>query len=238
VIAMGCDEPEMIEIHAKVAGVTYANERGRIKSRQTIISRFCQDGLDLEIRRELDNPHSANALGVWVQAPGGRFSRGKHFQVGYVHEGDAEEINEWLRQGWTIAAQIWKVVGGEDGLNYGLRINIYLYPPGWREPPAGDADVKAKPVQERKRWRLPSLPATTTKKMMKWGLFGMSRGLGFIALGLPVGWILGRPSDILGLGVVMAAVGAGLWGIGFTFSSHPKAEGLVDAGESPASVDG
>jgi hypothetical protein len=237
-MTMGCDEPEIIEIHAKVAGVTHDNRRGRIKSRQIIISSFCQDGSDLEIRPEPDNPHSASALGVWVQSPGGRFSRGKSYQIGYVHEGDAEQINEWLRKGWTIAAQIWKVVGGEDGLNYGLRINIYLYPPGWVEHSVGDADGKAKPVQERKQWRLPSLPATTTKKMMTWGSLGMSRGLGLIALGLPVGWILGRPSDILGLGIVMTAVGAGLWGVGLTFSMQgPKEEGPLNRSESPASVD-
>ena len=192
----------------------------------------------LEIRPEPDNPHSADALGVRVTVPGGLISGGKHHQVGYVPQEDADEIRKWLNRGWSTTARIWKVVGGEEGYSFGLRINIFLHPPGQLEVPVGSSDGNVQPVTVRKRWRLPSLPATTTKMMMTWGSFGMSRGLGFIALGLLVGLILRRPSDILGLGVVMTAVGAGLWGVGFVFATEdPKPDGPADACELPASVD-
>ena len=221
---MGRNKPDRAELWTTVAGVTF-------ESRQAVIRKFCKDGSDLYIRPEPNNPHSRNALGIWVQAPGGLFSKGNYRQVGYVPQEDADEIKHWVDQGWTTTAWVWKVVGGEGGLNYGLRINILLSPPGGIERAAGNADTDVKPVRIRKQWRLPSLPATTTKKMLTWGMFGVSRGLGFIALGLPIGWILGRPSDILGLGVIMAAVGAGLWGVGFTFSTQdPKAEGVLDGG--------
>jgi len=212
-------EPRMTEIHTKVAGVTHDNDRGRIKSRQKVISRFCRDGSHLQIQPEPDNPHSANALGVWVQALNGVFFRGKFHQVGYVPQEDADEISEWLDRSWTTTARIWKVVGGDLGQSYGLRIDVFLDPPGWLDPSVGNANGNIESVQGRKIWRLPSLRATTAKKLMMWGSFGMSTGLGFIALGWLVGSILGRLSDILGLGVVMAAVGAGLWGVGFTFST-------------------
>jgi hypothetical protein len=42
-------------------------------------------------------------------------------------------------------------------------------------------------------------------------------GSGLIALGWVVGLVLGRLSDIMGMGVVMAVAGAGLWGIALTF---------------------
>jgi hypothetical protein len=42
-------------------------------------------------------------------------------------------------------------------------------------------------------------------------------GSGLIALGWIVGLCLGRHSDIMDMGVVMAVAGAGLWGIALTF---------------------
>src|SRR5262245_18076837 len=86
-IVMAPNAPEPIEIRTKVVGVSFSNRHGALKSRQTIIRKFCRDGEPLQIRVEPDNPYSKNAMSVWVQAPGLIVS-GAWYQVGYLPQED------------------------------------------------------------------------------------------------------------------------------------------------------
>ena len=113
-------------IRTKVAGVTFDNDNGT--SRQETIRKFCHSGDWLDVRPEPQNPHSRNAPGLWVR--GGLIFRAWH-KVGYVPQEDADQLRVRLDQGCRLTSRISEVVGGEDGLSYGLRIEIFVHePPG------------------------------------------------------------------------------------------------------------
>ena len=52
-------------IRSKVVGVTFPNPDG--SDRQRIIRKFCRAGKSLDVRLEPQNPHSKNAIGLWVE---------------------------------------------------------------------------------------------------------------------------------------------------------------------------
>jgi len=209
---MGRDAPKTIEMHCSVAGVTFRNKHGSIKSRQKIIRNFCRDGSRLDVRAEPDNPHSANALGLWIEDRGIFWSKG-WYKVGYIPQSDADDIRERITKGWTVTARVWKVVGGGKGLSYGLRINVFLDPPN-----SEIASCQISPPAEKLRGaRLPSPPVPILHEMKRVRRIAIWLGLCLIPLGMLVTRLAGRFSDILGLGVILAAVGFGLWGVALTF---------------------
>ena len=93
------------------------------------------------------------------------------------------------------------------------RNNVFLDPPN-RET----ASSRISPPTE-KRWgaRLPSPPVPILHAMKRVGRIAIWLGLCLIPLGMLVTRFVGRLSDILGLGVILAAVGFGLWGVALTF---------------------
>ncbi len=223
---MSRNAPKTIELYGRVAGVTFSNEHGSIKSRQKIIRNFCRDGSRLDVRPEPDNPHSANALGLWVEDRGVFWSKG-WYKVGYIPNDDAGEIRGRLDKGWAATARVWKVVGGGKGMYYGLRINVFLNPPHREALPSrideepieiGSSDRAApSPAEKSKGFSFPSPPVAILHDMKRVGRIAIWFGLGHIVLGMLVTHLIGRLSDILGLGVVLAAVGSGLWGVALTF---------------------
>jgi hypothetical protein len=110
---------------------------------------------------------------------------------------------------------------------------------------AGDlginVDGKPPPQEEllvRREWRspatvlaeiwftwIPPMPPPTSHTLRTSIQLAFFEGLAFIAVGILLYRVFGRSSDVLPLGVVLAAVGAGAWGIMTTFSpftSHQK----------------
>src|SRR5262249_7777852 len=147
----------------------HSNRHGALKSRQTIIRKFCRDGEPLQIRIEPDNPYSKNALGVWVQAPG-LIMPGAWYQVGYLPQEDADGVREYLDKGWTLSSHIWKVVGSSRGRTLGLRIDVFLNPPG--TPPTAECEPAAIPadvVGPRRRWRWPEMTEGTIYDLKRLG---------------------------------------------------------------------
>ena len=109
-------------IRSKVAGVSFPNRDG--SDRQTIIRRFCQAGMPIEVRLEPDNPVHENALALWVRKNG--LFGSKSFQIGYVRSELADELRELLVEGCEISAHILEVTGGGGGKYFGLNIELRL----------------------------------------------------------------------------------------------------------------
>src|SRR5262249_21740741 len=96
-------------IRSKVVGVTFANDDG--SDRQTIIRRFCRAGKSLEVRPEPENPHSSNAIGLWVK--GRRFIvLPAQYQIGHINDELVGELRQDLDQGCQISVRILNVTGG------------------------------------------------------------------------------------------------------------------------------
>jgi hypothetical protein len=201
---MRAPKPKPRTFYSKVAGVTHGN-------RQSLIRRHCRDGYPLQLRLESGNRHSDHAIGVWVRIDGW-VSKGWR-QLGYLPDDDdsTEEAFDLMIRGWTASATIWKVVGGDEGRNFGLRINVTLSPPpppGTREAdepnegPHRSGDAPAPPVSAEPPVELPagcslSIALFLTSLAASWLLF----------------WLAGRPGDWKGISLVGSLLGIGSWGI-------------------------
>src|SRR5262249_31308294 len=158
----------------------------------------------LQVRPEPRNRYSSHALGVWVQ--GRRFLfLPAWFQTGFIPDGLSGEIYPLILAGWKITSKIDELVGGMHGLHYGLRIITCLAPPT-------DAPLAPSPPKSPPKPFLPALPLSTLEELKRIGLKIVRYGAAILTLGLFTGPFLARHSDILDLGVVLTAAGAGLWG--------------------------
>lgn len=109
------------EFHTKVRGVTHRNPRGR--KRQTVIDERCNEGGDLELVPEANNPHDPNAVAVFV--PGGWTNEGE--QIGYLSRDVAAEVRKHLEAGGSASASITDVTGGYgDKPTLGVNILVRL----------------------------------------------------------------------------------------------------------------
>jgi hypothetical protein len=195
--------PRQKTIRSKAVGVTFDNPDGT--SRQAIIKRFCDAGMDLEIRPEPDNPHDENALGVWVRK-GGHFGS-RALQIGYVRSELADELRKTLEQGCEVSARILEVTGGGRGKNFGVNIELRV---------------------ETARALLPesSLPTTGLSDLFSWlgyvilGIVGIFATLARVTLGITK-YLLGRfyglsPSRKMALaGSYFTIAGIGFWTLGY-----------------------
>ena len=208
------------QFESKVAGVTF-------EGRQEVIAKHCRTGKRLDVRPEPSNPSSENALGLWVR--GKRPFHQSWHKVGFVPQQLADRLRKQLERGCSLTARITDVVGGVDGLSYGLRIEISVHegvPPRkaesarFYEPPAAwEAETETAPP----RGTTPSL-ATGVRRL---GRLAFAGGLGLIAIGYVIARIAGRHSDIFDLGIVVTLAGVGGWLIGF-FSTEDGAPGKPD----------
>lgn len=206
VIAMGAASPGMRTLSTEVAGVSYGD-------RQQVIRKHCREGDRLRLRRDRRNRHSKHATEVWTPKHG-YFSRGWRM-IGYLPDDDAAKVAEMLSEGWKVEAFIRKVVGGRDGLLYGLRIEVDLHPPlklaaVVTEAGAPDLSDQAAPTP---RFRLPAIPERTRRQLRTAADFAIHRLGPYVACGWIVCLLFGRPFDLAGVAVVAALIYAGRWAI-------------------------
>jgi hypothetical protein len=218
------------QIESKVSGVTY-------EGRQEVIAEHCRAGKRLDVRPEPSNPYSENALGLWVR--GKRpFNQSWH-KVGYVPKDLADRLRKQLERGRSLTARITDVVGGMDGLNYGLRIELFVHE-GVPHRKAESAEFYEPPaVWEAETETAP--PRGLAMGARKLGRLAFVEGLGLIAIGYVIARIAGRHSDIFDLGIVVTLAGAGIWLIGFfsTENGAPaKPNHLADGNERTAPKSG
>ncbi len=109
------------EFQTKVVGVTFENADGA--SRQSIISR-CGIGEDIELVREPDNPHDANAVAVTRRRTGE--------QIGYLSRDVAGRFVEQAESGQEFSAEICEIIGGGGWFSkesFGVVLKIGVYHP-------------------------------------------------------------------------------------------------------------
>lgn len=108
---------------SKVAGVAHKNPDG--KDRQEIIKKHCKPGMDLILKREIENPYDSHATGVWIKAKS-LFSSSE-FQIGYLNRMVAKEVAEHIDSGGKARAKITTITGDTKGKKTrGVNIEITL----------------------------------------------------------------------------------------------------------------
>ena len=109
------DKPPLEIIRTKVCGVSKKNEDG--SRRQEIIAQ-CWFDEDLDLVREPDNPHDEDAIAVFRAS----FTE----QCGYLPARLASKIAPLMDSGVNVTAGVFDVTGGDDGLPFGLIIQVEI----------------------------------------------------------------------------------------------------------------
>jgi len=115
----------VIERVCKVVGTTFKNQDGT--SRQEPLCRIYddfwtedrEDEIEVELRREPDNPHDQNAVAVWIKKP--KQAKG---QVGFVPAVRAEYVSELIRSRRLVSARIEDMGCTSGGARVWLKIAI------------------------------------------------------------------------------------------------------------------
>ncbi len=203
--------------------------------RLQMVRRHCHNGSELHLRWDPNDENDPDAVMVGVIRK--RLFKTQAVQIGCLPDEDGEEVKRYLSRGWNFKAWVHQVKWTEDDRVW-VNINILLSPPSAPEVPTRPAptDPKSKPPKPkpadvgleldetaappppppRPRFRPRIeivLPETWLKRATVAATVLVAEGAGLIAIGVAVSPLLGRLSDILGLGVVAAAVGGGMWGM-------------------------
>jgi hypothetical protein len=114
-------EPKPVTMSTRAVGVTHHNSDGA--SRQELISRYCNAGIELRAICEVDNPWDPNAIGLWVLDACGVLE-----QVGFLASAVAKDLREiyGFGLGNDPKVKVIKTTGGVKGLSYGLELLIEL----------------------------------------------------------------------------------------------------------------
>lgn len=99
----------MTEFHSRVVGVTARNPDGM--DRQDYIQTYCKPNMRLILKREPDNPHDPNAVGVWIKARALLIFTSE-VQIGHLSRDVAEQVADHMDSGGRVKARIVKVTGG------------------------------------------------------------------------------------------------------------------------------
>lgn len=198
---------EPFEIWTQIVGV-------HIGERKDWAEKYCHRDTPLKIEPEPENEVDRNAIAVGVTVKG--FWRERTYLVGYLPRADAETVNEHLARGCSATGWVYSKKWTDDGRLY-VNINVLLSPPKAQRavataplkpaPPIGPPQPRFKPKLQI------ALPETWLQRGVLVATFLVAEGIGFVLLGILIGPMLGRQSDILGLGVVATAVGAGMWAL-------------------------
>ncbi len=88
------------------------------KNRGSIIRRYCQEGIEAVLKREPDNPHDPNAIGVFIEVPrlSGLLGRSLQ-QIGYIKADTAKSLAKRMDAGLSIQARVIRVYAPID-INY------------------------------------------------------------------------------------------------------------------------
>jgi hypothetical protein len=78
--------------------------------------------MPIMLRREPNNPHDSNAVGVWIRARAFIFFT-DDVQIGYLPAGHvADEIARHMDQGGRVDAEVSDVTGGGRGISLGVNL--------------------------------------------------------------------------------------------------------------------
>lgn len=92
------------------------------EGRATIIRKYCRETMDVQFRRERNNPHDENAVSVWVTIPG--IIGVKHRQIGYLKKSHAARIAKVLDARHKLWAQIDEIYDPDGQAHPRVRLNV------------------------------------------------------------------------------------------------------------------
>lgn len=99
----------------KVAGVLYGNRQKILH----YLDNCKKETIQVKLIREKANPFDENAVAVFITVVGEGTQR-----IGYLPRATAALISGLMDTGVSFNSWLHGIVGGYDGLNYGLRIKI------------------------------------------------------------------------------------------------------------------
>jgi len=108
------------EIKTKIAGVTFDDPTNKGLNRQETIKQMVKAGQRLELRREPDNPHSSDAVAVWLRR---RMVVSLWYHLGYLPGDVARDVARLMDDGAKPDARVLQVTGG-GSRSYGVNIVI------------------------------------------------------------------------------------------------------------------
>lgn len=102
-----------MHFYTKVAGVTFENRQSTIRR----LYRFGEldEGTELILKREPDNPFDRNAVAVLTQ---------EGESLGYLSKDLAEQLSGNMDRGKIYKAYVSAITGGDADNNYGINIQI------------------------------------------------------------------------------------------------------------------
>ena len=106
--------------YTKLAGVTFSNENGNTENRQFIIRQLYRrglldDGTELSLRPEPNNPYDDHAVAVFAK---------DCRQLGYLPQRISYQVFGDMAKGKKYRAFVSCVTGGEAGNAYGINVRI------------------------------------------------------------------------------------------------------------------
>ena len=107
------------KISTKVVGITFNNRaKDGGKSRQLIVERMLlKGGAFVELQREYDNGHDANAVSVWMD----------NEKVGYINSDLAVDLAHLIDEEHEVQITDCETTGGTDeNQNYGVHLIIEI----------------------------------------------------------------------------------------------------------------
>ena len=101
----------------KVAGVTYNNRQSTLR----FLDSIQKDKINVSLFRDKANPFDDYAVAVIADVPG----QGS-YRVGYLPRQSAEVVANLMDQGVQFVSWLQGIIGGFNGLSYGMRIRIQV----------------------------------------------------------------------------------------------------------------
>jgi hypothetical protein len=101
----------------KVAGVTYEGRQSLLR----FLDSLQKDRIRVSLFRDKANPFDVNAVAVLADVLG----QGS-YRVGYLPRNSAEVVANLMDQGVQFVSWLQGIIGGYDGLSYGMRIRIQV----------------------------------------------------------------------------------------------------------------
>ena len=108
--------PEII--YTKVKGVLKRNRDG--KDRQALIETYLDEGDELFLHPEINNPFSQYAIAVFTKSGD---------QLGYLNDKISAPLVSLINKGGLVLCKIKNITGGKDEKYYGVNIEIEKYSP-------------------------------------------------------------------------------------------------------------
>jgi hypothetical protein len=86
------------------------------EGRETIIRKYCRNGMPVVLKRERKNPHDSNAIGVYINTPrlGGLLGK-KLSMIGHIKANTAKSLAKRMDSGEKVSGHIKSLYAPPEG---------------------------------------------------------------------------------------------------------------------------